>query len=339
MGRTARLIAAIGVGVGLTLVAGAAAARPTGGSMGGGSFGHSSSSGGSHSSGGYPSSYPSSGGSHSSGGSLSSDDTGTVFALMFGSVFVLILVGVAQDSVDARARARRDRVAAARASVDVTVLHVGLDARARPFVQRELARIAEIADTATADGRMTMLREVALLLRRLRSSWLYGGAYNEPLETMGGAESTFHHHVDDARARFTHEVVHNEQGVVTRAATPDLVTSSDDGPGIVLVTIVVAAGIELFTIGEIADGEDLRKALEGLSNLTSGALVAVEVVWMPAADRDHLSSVELEVAYPPPAIYKLEGAIAGKVFCGYCGCPYPAEALSCPNCGGRPAQT
>ena len=334
MGSTARLIAAIGVGTGLALAAGAAAARPTGGSMGGGSFGHSSS----RSSGGYHSSSHSSSGYHSSGGHLSGGDTGTVFAAMFGSVFVLILVGVAQDTIDARTRARRDREAAARDSVDVTVLHLGLDARARPFVQRELARIAEIADNATAEGRITMLREVALLLRRLRSSWLYGGACNEPLETMDGAESTFHRHVDDARARFTHELVRNEQGAVTHAATPELVASSDDGPGIVLVTIVVAAGIELFTIGEIADGEDLRRAFEGLSNLTSGALVAVEVVWMPAADRDHLSSVELEAAYPPPAMYKLEGVIAGKVFCGYCGCPYPAEALSCPNCGGRASE-
>jgi uncharacterized membrane protein len=142
---------------------------------------------------------------------------------------------------------------------DVTVLRVAIDARARKRVQSELARIAGVADTKTAEGRAAMLREVALMLRRLRDSWVYGGAHNEPMMSMREAETCFRGHVDDARAKFRTETVRNEQGAITRADAPELHSTSDDGPGVMLVSLIVAARHELFTVNRIADGEELRR--------------------------------------------------------------------------------
>lgn len=315
----------------------------TGGSMGGGDFSDdSSSSSSSSTSDDYSSSSPSydfsspssggGGGGHSSGGG------GSWAAILFvgGCAFAAVVNAFQREQRHLRAIGGTDPVYVGPTNAcDVTVLRVGLDARARPFVQRELARIAKSADTKTADGRATMLREVALLLRRLRDSWLYGGARNEPMMSLRDAQVVYQTHVDDARAKFRTEMFRNEQGVVTTADAPALHSTSDDGPGVMLVSVIVAARHELVTVTRIDDGEELRKALEALSHFIAAELVAVEIVWMPAAEDERISSIALEAAYPAPSLIKLAAATAGKVFCEFCGSPYPAEAISCPNCGGR----
>jgi uncharacterized membrane protein len=313
-----------------------ARASETGGSMGGGDF---SSTGTSYS--GASSSYDSSSSSYSSsysGGGSTGD---------LGADLIIALVALGISLVGAMIKQARsapsytpdyilpDTSMSYGNVADVTVLQVALDARARPFVQSELTRIAGIADTRTAEGRATMLREVALLLRRLRGSWVYGGAVNEAMTSLTEAQQIFHRHVDDVRARFKTEMFRNEQGVITRADAPELHPTSDDGPGLVLVTVVVAARHELFTVRHVADGEDLRKAFESLSSMIAGELVAVEIVWTPASPDERLSSIALEAAYPKPQLIPIAGSMVGKVYCEYCGAPYPAEAIACPSCGGR----
>jgi uncharacterized membrane protein len=222
-------------------------------------------------------------------------------------------------------------------AVDVSVLRIAIDGRARKFVQAELARIAKIADTATEDGRLAMLREVALLLRRVRDAWVYGGAVNEPMRSQNAAKAVFDGHVDDARVRFTNETVSNVQGVKSGTKSDDYVPHSDEGEGVILVSIIVAARSELFTVAHIADGEDIRKALEAASHRSADDLVAIEIVWMPSEADDRMSSVELEAKYPRPDLIPIAGALVGKTFCDYCGGPFPAELVSCPHCGAPTA--
>jgi uncharacterized membrane protein len=345
------------------VIAGLATARParaqTGGSMGGGSWSsgshgssytphtssrhgssfsyssHHSSVGGSPSSSSSPSSYDS-----SSGDDSPNVDPGTMmigFLVLFGGIAVYVALRVWWTNLTAPAPLYVTPPDFQVGAVDVTVLRLALDARARPFIQRELARIAGVAKTDTTEGRAEMLREVALMLRRVRDSWVYGGAVNFAMTGRDGAHRTFEAQIADARARFKDEVVRNEQGQVTRADAPPPVATSDDGPGLMVVSVVVAARHELFTVLHIADGEDLRKALESLSTMIVGELVAVEVVWMPADEGERLSSIRVEAAYPAPDLIRIDGALVGKVFCQFCGSPYPAEAVACPNCGGRAA--
>ena len=223
-------------------------------------------------------------------------------------------------------------------SVDVSVLRIALDGRARKFVQTELARIAKVADTSTEDGRATMLREVGLLLRRVRDAWVYGGAVNEPMRDIGAAKPVFDKHVDDARMKFREETVSNVQGVKTGATASEYIPRSEEGAGVILVTIVVAARGELFTVAHIGDGEDLRKALEAASHREASDLVAIEIIWQPSEETDRMSSLELEAKYPRPALIPIQGALVGKTFCAYCGGPFPAELVTCPHCGGSAAE-
>jgi len=61
-------------------------------------------------------------------------------------------------------------------------------------------------------------------------------------------------------------------------------------------------------------------------------LIALEVIWSPSAENDRLSSVELEVLYPE--LHRVaENTMIGRVFCGFCAAPYPAELQRCPSCG------
>jgi len=219
------------------------------------------------------------------------------------------------------------------AAVDVSVLRVALDGRSRKFVQTELTRIAKVADTKTAEGRLTMLREVGLMLRRVRDAWVYGGAVNEPMRSQSGAQSAFAQHVTNARAKFMTETIRNADGTVSAQTAPESIPRSEEGAGLILVSIIVAARTELFTVGNIGNGEDLRNALESASHRSANDLVAIEIVWQPSDDADRLSSIELEAKYPRPALIPITGALVGKVFCSYCGGPYPGELVTCPHCG------
>ncbi|MFT3698534.1 MAG: DUF1517 domain-containing protein [Kofleriaceae bacterium] len=226
-----------------------------------------------------------------------------------------------------------DIVPSATSGVDVSVLRVVVDGRARTFVQDNLKRIASSADTSTGEGRIAMLREVALMLRRLRDAWIYGGAVNEPIGSSDTAQRLFDRHVDAARAKFSRETITNVDGVMT-GSTPDrYVARSDEGAGVILVSVILAADRELFTVQEIGSGNDLSSALESAGHLDENSLVAVEIIWQPSEDADRLTSIELEAQYPHPALIKIRGALVGKVFCGHCSGPFPAELTSCPHCG------
>ena len=59
---------------------------------------------------------------------------------------------------------------------------------------------------------------------------------------------------------------------------------------------------------------------------------ALEVIWTPSTENDRMSSAELEVLYPELRRMD-ENTVIGRVFCGYCAQPFPAEILRCPSCG------
>ena len=253
--------------------------------------------------------------------------------LFIGGMFVKILLDSRRDNAKLVGMVTTFPGTSAVPEADVSVLRVAIDGRARRFIQRELKQIAQSADTSTREGRATMLRGVTTLLRRVRDAWVYGGARNEAMGAMMDMKATYDRHVDDARTRFTVETISNVQGRARAQDAGELSRRSDEGEGIILVTIVIAARCELFTVQKIADGEDLRKALEGAAYLGPDLLVAVDVIWMPSEENDRMSSMELEARYPAPMLIPIHGALVGKMFCGHCSGPFPAELSSCPHCG------
>ena len=316
----------------LFVMFGAVAYADTGGSMGGGDWSSSGGGGGGWSSSSSSDwSYSSSGGS-SGGGSVSGAEV-LIYLVVLGAMLAFKLLATASASTDSTPLSLGLGDYTPTDAVDVSVLRIAIDGRARKFVQTELKQIASTTDTSTKEGRTAMLRQVALLLRRLKDAWVYGGAINEPMRELGGAKPVFDRYVDDARARFREETVRNEQGVKTSATASQYTPRSDEGAGLILVSIIIAARRELFTVNRIGSGDDLRQALDAASQLTPANLVAIEIVWQPSEDDDRLSSMELEAKYPRPDLIPLQGALVGKTFCSYCAGPFPAELVSCPHCG------
>lgn len=304
-------------------------AQSTGGSMGGGSFrsGGSSYSGSSHGYSGSSRSYGYSRG-YSSGGSMSCGSAG--FSLIMLLAFAMFIA----VNMKRRGQGAGGHAMGPGGAIDVTVLRVVVDWRERKFIQSELDRIARSADTRTAPGLVRMLREVTVVLRRVRDAWLYAGIVNAKPMRAPEAEAWFQQHAQDARTRFRQELIRNAEGAMATRTAGELDARSEEGEGLVLITLIVAARGHLLDFHDLADAEQVRRCLESLGSLTSVALTAVEIVWSPAAENDRMSSAELERLYPD--VQKIRGSsLAGRIHCTYCGGPFPAELLSCPHCGAR----
>lgn len=239
--------------------------------------------------------------------------------LIFGSfVAMILIVGLTSNLAKKRRRQRfeyvpvveaaTERVAyesTATGNVDVTVLRFAIDASPGKFVSTELERLTKQFDATTAEGRSQLLREIGLALRRVRAGWIYGGAVNEPMRSLGEAKAVFAKHIDEARLR----------GEATA------------GIGIVVITIVVAARGELLTVDNI-DAEHLRRALEAASYRDASEIIDVGVVAARCA-----SAQELEARYPRPHLVPLMAVGTDKTFCSYCGGPFPIGLVACPSCG------
>ena len=191
-------------------------------------------------------------------------------------------------------------------NVDVSVIRLGVDGRAGKLVASELDRLAKQYETTSAQGRSQLLRELGVVLRRVRAAWQFGGAVNEPMRSMAEAQGVAAKHVDDAR-------VHGS----------DL----GDGTGLVVVTLVVTARGELMSVDHIG-AEELRRALEAAAYRDPNELLGIDVVARRFASVD-----ELKDAYPAPQIVALAAPGGNQMFCTYCGAPFPMELTTCPQCG------
>jgi hypothetical protein len=82
----------------------------------------------------------------------------------------------------------------------------------------------------------------------------------------------------------------------------------------------------------VNDAGQIRAALADRGALQGQQMVALEVIWSPAAENDRMSTAELESVYTELKLID-PNSIAGRIFCAYCSGPFPAELLNCPHCG------
>lgn len=292
-------------------------AQSTGGSFGGGSWGGSESSSGG-------SSYGSSGSGYSG---VSYDDP-NAYEPSFG-VQCLISVVFLGGLFWLFRQLGKDR-----RTVDVTMVQIALDARARRFVQDALRALGERGDTATSAGRSALLGATITALRNAKLAWIYAGTRNFPPMPIGRAQNEFTRLANDARAGYREELLRAADGAKATASASALQAREHEGEGAVLVTVIAAAWGALPDVSP-DQAEKLDAHLAQLGALPAARLVAMEVVWTPAAENDRMSSDELEKHYP--SLTRLPGAVGGRVFCSYCGGPHTAELAQCPHCGAPTA--
>jgi len=315
--------------LGIFLACLAAQAQDTGGSMGGSGFSggsSSSSSGGSSSGDSSSGSSGSSSGSYSSGGG-SGDSSGlglVLFVVVGGLMFVSWL----------KSQGKSSEASPAASSMVLSSLVLGIDWNARRELQAALAELAARKLGGTAEGRAEMLREVVLALQRAERSWLYAAQESEGVSATA-AEPRFLEACNRARSRFRRELIRSEDGgLVTEAAPPaaPIVPRPEEGAGTVVVSLILVTWRSFASASTPDLAAEIRAGLADRATLTSGEVVAIEVVWSPAAEEDRMSTAELEVNYPE--LLKLDPkSIAGRIFCAHCGGAFAQELLSCPHCG------
>ena len=304
-----------------------ARAQETGGSMGGANFSSGSSGGGSDSG---SSSYGSGSSSYSGGGS-SSSGSGGYFG--DGRVAVYVIVGLIVIFLVLAPFAKSTPAGgAAGPEMFLSSLVLGIDWHARRELQGKLAALAAQKLGGTAEGRARMLGEVVLALERAELSWLYVACEEPQSLSPTDAESAFRAACHTARSRFHRELIRNEgAGLATEAAGP-MAIRSEEGAGTVVVSLILVTRRPLAGRTGMTDAGEISAALADRAAVTSQELVAIEVVWSPAAEDDRMSTAELEQHYPELVLINPE-SIAGRIFCSYCGGVFAMELLGCPHCG------
>jgi len=248
-------------------------------------------------------------------------------------LFILFAGYCAWSAIKSGRKAAAAKMEARGPPMDVSVVMLGIDWRARERIQKTLKDLAQASDLATGPGLRRFLCEVSDLLRRHEVSWLYSGAINyENGLSKTQAESAFQTATTAAASRYKEEVIRNMRGALTEQTASDVRPRVEEGPGVVVVTLAVSARRELPDIRNVRDALCLRAALDSFSKLLPEQIAAVEVIWSPAEEKDRMSTAELEILYPE--LKKIdEASLAGRAFCKACGGPFAAELRTCPHCG------
>lgn len=216
--------------------------------------------------------------------------------------------------------------------IDVAGVELAIDWRARRQVQARLEELAKDGDTSTPEGLASLAHATARTLKEAEVSWLYAAAVStRPLPAREG-ERLFRDASAHARSKFRHEVIRSADGTTRTVEAPEQHATREEGEGVVVVTLLVAAHRSLSDVSDVTDARQLRHVLEQVMALDAKTLAVLEVIWSPAEENDRMSTAEMEVLYPE--LRQLdERDVVGRVFCGRCAAPYAKELLACPNCG------
>ena len=173
-------------------------------------------------------------------------ESGALGTIVMIAGLATLVVGVVHAALTGSGHLDREPTADERA--DVTVLRIALDA----------AAIAALELDRTDERAADRLIRICRALRGVRAAWRWGGAIDFEMMRAGEAHRVAERYVVEARLR-----------------------GRDDGAELALVTIVVAAAQELFTVARVRDGEELRAALEALSSAHALDVRSVDVVVTP----------------------------------------------------------
>ncbi|CAN6575516.1 unnamed protein product [Malus baccata var. baccata] len=176
----------------------------------------------------------------------------------------------------------------------VLKLQVGLLGMGRTL-QRDLNRIAETADTSTADGLGYVLTETTLALLRHPDYCISGYSSVALKRGIEDAEKSFNQLSIEERGKFDEETLVNVNNIRKQSST----SRSANGfrnEYIVITILVAAEGVH--KLPAINGSGDLKEALQKLASIPSNKIMAVEVLWTPQNETDTLSERELLEDYP-----------------------------------------
>jgi uncharacterized membrane protein len=211
--------------------------------------------------------------------------------------------------------------------VEIRAVSLAYDARVRAALQQQLDALAANADLSAPSGLFSLGTAARDLLASAHGAACMG-AFQCLACDPSVAQARFQQLADRARGRYTVETVNNAR----RVAGPAVAPRADEGAGLVVVTLLVAVRGALPDLPSAMDLPSLMSALHGALPARPDRLLALEVIWSPAEDRDRMSSAELVVLYPELLALDPRAALGRRV-CAHCRAVFARELGRCPACG------
>ncbi|XVE62857.1 hypothetical protein DITRI_Ditri06bG0153400 [Diplodiscus trichospermus] len=213
-----------------------------------------------------------------------------------GSSFLLILIGFAAFMLVSGFLSDRSEssVLTATERTSVLKLQVGLLGMGRSL-QRDLNRIAEVANTSTSEGLSFVLSETALALLRHPDYCISGYSSVDVKRSIEDGEKRFNQLSIEERGKFDEETLVNVNNI-RRQSTTGQKASGFSNEYIVITILVAAEGVH--KLPPINGSGDLKEALQKLASIPTSKILAVEVLWTPQNENDTLSERELLEDYP-----------------------------------------
>ncbi|XP_059652683.1 uncharacterized protein LOC132299840 [Cornus florida] len=176
----------------------------------------------------------------------------------------------------------------------VLKLQIGLLGMGRSL-QRDLNRIAQIADTSTPEGLSYVLTETTLALLRHPDYCISGYSSVDVKRSMEEGEKRFNKLSIEERGKFDEETLVNVNNIKRQSPTNQRANGFSN-EYIVITILVAAEGVH--KLPTINSSGDLKEALQKLGSIPSSRTLAVEVLWTPQNENDTLSERELLEDYP-----------------------------------------
>lgn len=214
-----------------------------------------------------------------------------------GSSLFLILAGFAAFILVSGFLSDRDEgsvLTAAAGKTTVLKLQVGLLGMGRSL-QRDLNRIAEVADTSSPEGLNYILTETSLALLRHPDYCISGYSSVDIKRGIEEGEKRFNQLSIEERGKFDEETLVNVNNIKRQSTRSQ--RSNGFSNEYIVITILAAAEGE-HKLPSINGSGNLKEALQKLGSIPSSKLLAVEVLWTPQNENDTLSERELLEDYP-----------------------------------------
>jgi uncharacterized membrane protein len=187
--------------------------------------------------------------------------------------------------------------------VTLAKIQVGLLSSAREL-QTDLRRLALEANTGSAEGLASILRETTLSLLRHPEYWVYVSSGKETTQ-FALAEHKFNGMAMSERSKLTEEVISNVNSRLYQAPTASKSLAASGAIALehpsefVVVTLLAAVtGESLGNLAKVRSASELKQALNAIGSIPADRLLALEVLWEPQSEEFTLTSEEVLTVYP-----------------------------------------
>ncbi|XP_049351170.1 uncharacterized protein LOC125815682 [Solanum verrucosum] len=211
----------------------------------------------------------------------------SAFLVMMGFAAFIMVSGFLSDRSEGSVLTATDKTS-------VLKLQVGLLGLGRSL-QKDLNRIAEVADTSTPEGLSFVLTETTLALLRHPGYCISAYSSVDVKRSMEEGENRFNQLSIEERGKFDEETLVNVNNIRRKSSTSQRANGFSNE--YIVVTILVAAE-GVYKLPTINGSGDLKEALQKIASIPSSRTLAVEILWTPQNENDTLSERELLEDYP-----------------------------------------